>query len=88
MYAPSVAPTTTTKRLSLREFAKRFPKARVRLYFQNANGCGELILPVEKALTPNASGRYFPPEGVSAATLRWPVPFWFGNECVAWSSAV
>lgn len=65
---------------TLGQLAATDPGARVRLLFQNEHGTGMLETTAGHAADPNASGRYFPPAGETAASLGWAQPYWYPDE--------
>lgn len=76
-----------TRTVTLAQYAKENPSAKVRLTFKNESGTGTLVLPASEALEPNKSLRYFPPQGTSAAAMGWPVPYWHKAEAIHWEPA-
>lgn len=70
--------------MTLSSLAAERPDAPVILHFRNGSGLtGLLITTAALAAAPNRSMRYFPPEGTTAASLGWPVPYWYADECVS-----
>jgi hypothetical protein len=68
----------------LRDKAAHEPDSIVRILFRNANGqTGILETTAAHAYNPNRSDRFFPPSNESAATLGWPVPYWYKSEIFA-----
>lgn len=71
--------------MKLSEYARRCePGTLVRMFFESPSGRGTLLLPVEDAIRPNQSHRYFPPGNATAADMGWPVPYWYGEEVTGW----
>lgn len=57
------------------------PNAKVRVHFRNETGAtGSLVCGAAHAIQPCASMRFFPPPGMTASDLGWPVPYWYANE--------
>jgi hypothetical protein len=73
--------------LTLRRLAEETPTARVRMFFKNDAGEASLVMTADKAYNPNLSGRYFPPDGTTAAELGWASPWFYAEECVGFSFA-
>jgi hypothetical protein len=71
---------------ALNALARKHPTTMVRLHFAagydpaSPSVIGEQRGTIEvtalKAVRPNRSGRFFPPDGVT-----WPVPWFYGSEC-------
>lgn len=71
--------------MTLHELAQEAPHTPVHLYFRHASGAtGELRTTAEYAATLNASERYFPPPGHTAASLGWGAPWWYRDELISW----
>ncbi len=66
--------------MTFQQYASQNPKALVRVWFKSDQGAGTLTMSAEDALNPCLSGRYFPPDGMNAADLGWPVPYWYAEE--------
>lgn len=67
--------------MNLGTLAKRQPDAKVRLVFRNETGqTGQMVTTAAKAADPNASMRFFPPQGETMQSLGWPVPYWYAEE--------
>ena len=61
--------------------AMKEPTRKCRLFFKNEQGTGTLETTLEHAAWPNQSQRFFPPKGETAASMFWPVPYWYATEC-------
>jgi hypothetical protein len=72
--------------MTLQRFAEQNPNRLVTLYFENDFGKGQLTLPAQDAINPNASMRYFPEDGKSASDMGWAVPYWYAEEVIGWDS--
>lgn len=69
---------------ALEILARKEPAHPVRLLFRNDKGTGYIETTAREAVQgPNASQRWFPPQGETAATLAWPVPWWYATEAYA-----
>ncbi len=66
---------------AIEKLAATSPSRRVRLHFRSAHGTGTLETTAAHAAEPNQSQRFFPPDGETATTLGWPVPYWYAHEC-------
>jgi len=73
--------------MNLNTYAQKHPYATVTLFFESADGAtGTLVLPAgQVADLENLSGRVFPPDGTTAASLGWDAPYWYATECVGWA---
>jgi len=66
---------------AMEKLAAKTSGRRVRLCFRSEQGTGTLETTAAHAAHPNQSQRFFPPEGETAATMGWPVPYWYASEC-------
>lgn len=72
--------------MTLDKFIQQNPYATVTLFFESAEGAkGRLSIVAAKIVDlENLSGRVFPPEGTTAASLGWEAPWFYGQECTGW----
>jgi hypothetical protein len=67
--------------MTLGQLAKTNPSAKVRLVFCSPDGkTGALETTAAHAAEPNQSMRFFAPEGESAASLGWGMPWFYAEE--------